>query len=82
MKRTFCSLVLVLLLSLTAAAQEKQAPAGTNSASDASAAAPRMVIGSTTHDFGEVKAGTPLRYSFKIRNDGKADLLIKDVAPS
>ncbi len=82
MKRTFCSLVLVLLLSLTAAAQEKQAPAGTNSASAASAAAPRMVIGSTTHDFGEVKVGTPLRYSFNIRNDGKADLLIKDVAPS
>ena len=74
--------MLVLLLSLTAAAQEKQAPAGTNGASAASAAAPRMVIESTTHDFGEVKAGTPLRYVFKIRNDGKADLSINNVAPS
>jgi hypothetical protein len=81
MKRILSSLMLVLLLSLIAAAQETQAPVGANGTS-APSAAPRMVIGSMTHDFGEVKAGTPLRYSFKIRNDGKADLLIKDVAPS
>jgi len=39
------------------------------------------MIESFTHDFGEVKAGTPLRYAFKIRNMGKADLLINSVAP-
>jgi len=82
MKRLLSSLMLVLLTSLIAAAQETQAPVGANGTSAPSAAAPQMVIGSMTHDFGEVKAGTPLRYSFKIRNDGKADLLIKDVAPS
>jgi hypothetical protein len=40
------------------------------------------VIDSFTHDFGEVKAGTSLRYAFKVKNQGKADLLIRDVAPS
>ena len=82
MKRTSSSLMLVMLLSLIAAAQDKQLPAGPSGDSAPSAAAPRMVIGSTTHDFGEVKAGTPLRYTFKIKNDGKSDLLINNVAPS
>ena len=43
--------------------------------------APRLAIAATTHDFGEVKAGTPLKYTFKVRNEGSADLLIKNVAP-
>jgi len=28
-----------------------------------------------------VKAGTPLRFAFKIKNEGKADLLINGVSP-
>jgi hypothetical protein len=43
--------------------------------------APMLVIDSFTHDFGEVKAGTPLRYVFKVKNQGKADLLIHNVSP-
>jgi hypothetical protein len=42
---------------------------------------PKLVIVELTHDFGEVKAGTPLRYSFKVKNEGKADLLIQSVTP-
>jgi hypothetical protein len=66
-----------MLLSLIAVAQERQTPAGPNGNS-----APLLVIESMTHDFGEVKSGTPLRYAFKIKNEGKADLLINNVAPS
>lgn len=43
---------------------------------------PKLVTKSFTHDFGEVNAGYPLKHSFIIRNEGKADLEIKNVAPS
>jgi len=45
-------------------------------------ATPQLVVDSPVHDFGEVKAGTPLKWAFKIKNTGKADLLINSVAPS
>jgi hypothetical protein len=48
----------------------------------ASAPAPKLWIEAMIHDFGSVDAGTPLRYSFKIRNDGTSDLQIMSVAPS
>lgn len=43
---------------------------------------PKLVTQSFTHDFGEVEAGNPLNYSFIIKNEGSADLQIKNVAPS
>ncbi len=45
-------------------------------------AAPKFAISSFTHDFGEVKPGTPLRYSFVFKNEGDAELRITNVAPS
>jgi hypothetical protein len=48
---------------------------------DQQSGVPRLVIDADTHDFGQVKSGTPLSYSFKIRNKGNADLLIKSVTP-
>ena len=72
--RFISALALALLFAMSAAAQEKQAPNQDG--------APKLVIKETTHDFGEVKAGTPLHYAFKIKNEGKADLLIQGVAPS
>lgn len=45
-------------------------------------AAPQLVIASMEHSFGTVKPGTPLTYSFVIKNKGKANLEIKNVAPS
>ena len=63
-----------------AAAQKQQQPPP--SGAEASVGpAPMMVIDSTTHDFGEVKAGTPLRYAFKVKNTGNSDLLINNVSP-
>ena len=75
------ALTFVAMLVTIAAGQQKQAPAQPNGGAPPSDAAPAMVIESLTHDFGEVKAGTPLRYAFKVKNQGKADLLINNVAP-
>ena len=79
--KTISALALVTLTVLTAAAQQKQPPAQPNGGSAPSGPAPLLVIESFTHDFGEVKSGSPLRYAFKIKNEGKADLLINSVSP-
>ena len=79
--RTIGTLALGALLVTMSAAQEKQSPDHPNGAGAPPGAAPLLVIESLTHDFGEVKAGTPLRYAFKVKNQGKADLLINNVSP-
>ena len=43
---------------------------------------PKLSIPSLEHSFGSVKAGTPITYSFEIKNEGKVDLEIKSVSPS
>lgn len=43
---------------------------------------PKLVLEKATHDFGEMEAGQPLRYSFKVKNAGNSDLLITSVSPS
>ena len=77
-RKMICAIGLVALLVMPVAAQNhsQNHPNG-----DATSAAPLLVIDSFTHDFGEVKAGTALRYAFKIKNQGKADLLINSVSP-
>ena len=79
--KTIGAFVLLTLLVVTAAAQEKQPPAQPSGGSMPSGTAPKLVIESYTHDFGEVKSGDPLRYAFKIKNDGNADLVINSVSP-
>ena len=75
LSKPISALILVTLLFITVAAQDK--PNG----SAPSGAVPVLVIESLTHDFGEVKPGTALRYAFKVKNQGKADLLINNVSP-
>jgi hypothetical protein len=41
-----------------------------------------MVTSELEHSFGSRKPGTPLKYTFQIRNEGKETLEIKSVAPS
>jgi hypothetical protein len=72
LRNVLLALTMVLAFAIMAMAQENPAQTG----------APKLVIASFTHDFGEVKAGTPLEYTFVIKNQGKADLLVKSVAPS
>ena len=43
---------------------------------------PELAIASLEHSFGTIKPGTPLTYSFVVKNTGKANLEIKSVAPS
>lgn len=79
--KTISAIALAAVLVVTVAAQQQQSPGQPNGGNAPSGAAPLMVIDSFTHDFGEVKAGTPLRYIFKVKNQGKADLLINSVSP-
>jgi uncharacterized protein DUF1573 len=72
--KAFPALALAILLAVSAAAQEKEQPKPNEDR-------PKLAIEGFTHDFGEVKAGEPLRYAFKIKNEGKADLLILTVSP-
>jgi len=80
LNKLFVSLAVVVLFTASVLGQNKPSNQP-GSTSGAAGAAPAMVIDSYTHDFGEVKAGTPLRYAFKIKNEGKADLVINNVAP-
>jgi len=79
--RMISSFALVFLLALSAVAGQKQQPMPPSGADATVGPAPMMVIDSMTHDFGEVKAGTPLRYAFKVKNQGTSDLLINSVSP-
>jgi hypothetical protein len=78
--KTISALVIVLLAAFSSAAQQKETPVQPNAGS-APSGAPILAIDSFTHDFGEVKPGDPLRFAFKVKNVGKADLLINNVAP-
>ena len=71
--KPFAALALALLFAVTAVAQaqEPKANGGT----------PKLTLESPVHDFGAVKSGTPLRYAFKVKNEGSADLLIQNVQP-
>ena len=67
-------LLLVSTALVTALAQEKPKDA-------AAGDGPKLALASPNHDFGDVKSGTPLTYSFKFHNEGKSDLQIMNVAP-
>jgi hypothetical protein len=47
-----------------------------------SQAKPKLVIRKLEHNFGEIKRGGVAQHSFTFKNEGKADLEIKRVAPS
>ncbi|MCI0485092.1 MAG: DUF1573 domain-containing protein [Blastocatellia bacterium] len=72
--KTIGAIALLLSLATLSAAQR-------NGNGKTGGPAPKLVIESLTHDFGDTEAGTPLTYSFKIKNEGTADLLIQAVQP-
>jgi len=72
--RLVVGIALVLALAISAVAQETQATTDAGS--------PKLTMDSVVHDFGTVMSGTPLTFTFKVKNEGTADLLIKNVAPS
>jgi hypothetical protein len=74
LRHSITALALMLAVVAAAAAQA-------NATGQEAKAVPKLFLGSFTHDFGEVKPGLPLSYSFKIKNIGKADLHILAVQP-
>ena len=71
-----------LVTMLVSGAFAQQHPAAQGNGGDAHPGpVPVLTMESFTHDFGEVKPGEPLRYAFKVKNEGKADLLINSVSP-
>ena len=64
-------LSMILLFTFSVVAKEKKGSAGT----------PKLVMAEQDHYFGAVKPGTPLTYSFMVKNSGDTDLEIKSVAP-
>jgi hypothetical protein len=71
--KSIAALIAVLLFATAALAQDN--PPKSNGGT------PKLLIDSPVHDFGEVKPGSPLRYTFKLKNEGTADLLIQNVQP-
>lgn len=75
LKATISVLILMaVVLAITAITK--------SSAKSSEADQPKLVMDSLEHSFGAVKAGTPLNFTFKVKNEGKADLEIKSVSPS
>jgi len=74
MKRAVIALCVALALGLAVHAQEKKV-------SDGPVGVPKLVIDATSHDFGRVKAGAALTHTFKIKNEGGAELNIQSVTP-
>lgn len=79
--RSISLLALILACAVAGSARQKQPNKATGPAAGENGPQPLLVIESVTHDFGELKSGTPLRYAFKIKNTGNADLLIESVSP-
>jgi Skp family chaperone for outer membrane proteins len=52
------------------------------SAAVAQTAAPKLAMAATEHNIGEVKRGAQAAYTFVVKNEGNADLEIRNVAPS
>ncbi|HEY7544530.1 MAG TPA: DUF1573 domain-containing protein [Blastocatellia bacterium] len=69
--RKVLALALIIFTAVAAPAQQKKP-----------GAAPKVAVESFTHDFGEVEAGASLKFTFKVKNVGTADLLIQNVAPA
>ncbi|MCK5855995.1 MAG: DUF1573 domain-containing protein [Bacteroidales bacterium] len=44
--------------------------------------APKIVFNKTTYDFGKVKSGTLIKFSFVVTNEGKQELIIRKVKAS
>lgn len=72
------ALVLVIVVAAFASAQENRTDRG---GGGEDVPLPQVVLDELAHDFGDVRSGTPLRWAFKIKNVGTANLRIRDVKP-
>lgn len=75
MKKFFTLLTLVLLTAFAVKAQD-------SNTTKADPNAPSVVFSEDTHDFGEITQGDKVSYEFTFKNEGKSDLILKDVKAS
>ncbi len=75
------ALALAFALAVVALGQTPQA-AKPESNTAKKEAAPKLIISKTQHDFGDIKKGTLAEHTFAFKNEGTADLVINNVAPS
>lgn len=77
------SAVVLALAAAPVSAEDKPSSTPEKTLSNiAPADAPQLDMPSFEHEFGAVKPGTPLTYTFKFKNRGKSDLSILEVKPS
>jgi hypothetical protein len=74
-KIRFALLPLLLVLAFPAMAQQRQSAGSLG-------LRPKLAINSFEHSFGTIKPGTPLNFTFKVKNQGDAPLEITSVSPS
>jgi hypothetical protein len=73
---------LALVLTVVALGQTQQQAAKAEANPTKKEAAPKLAISKTQYDFGEIKKGVLAEHSFTFKNEGTADLVINNVAPS
>src|SRR5262245_37220101 len=73
-KTALLSFMLITAQVMTANAfgQENKAASG----------APKLMLGDSSHDFGKVAEGTELSHTFKVKNEGASELIIRNVSPA
>jgi nucleoid-associated protein YgaU len=82
--RWLAAAALAAALALPALAQETRPPAEPEKppAAAPDALAPVATFPEFAYDFGEVSRGQKVKHSFVVRNDGKVDLEVLNVAPT
>lgn len=77
---------ILLVLALAVGVISVNAQTNATTARPAASAQPAAAISvsekDNTHDFGVIPQGTPVTYTFAIKNTGKAPLVLSNVAPS
>lgn len=69
--------LLISAVAFTAFGQDKA-----EKSEKADKSAPKLSVEKPEHDFGKVEEGKEVTYTFQIKNEGTADLLIKNVSPA
>src|SRR5262245_25896170 len=73
---------LSLIIALPFAVFAQDSAKSENAAPAAPKTAPKIVLDEREHNFGKVKQGEEVTHSFKIKNEGPAELVIHNVAPA